>query len=174
MLRQCLRETGPLTVDVFGQHQFELAATLHQALEPQGQRSGHGVEIAAENLGDSLGELSGAIDEHLAHGAEHALALALDGLRIEATTCLPQCEYPETKGVPGIHIAGFPFRLLHQLVHDLGIGDEECEAEMGRVLVGRDGEERGGSHDALFLSRAGMIATHVENASSTLSNRSGA
>ncbi len=75
--------------------------------------------------------------QRVADSAEHALALALDRLRVERSARVPQSDHPDAQGVLG---EGIPLRAIHvllELVDDLGIGDAQGEANGGCILVGR-------------------------------------
>ena len=174
VLRERLREHRALAVEVLREHRLELAVALREPLEPLGKRAGLRVEVDGEEVGHAVGDLAGAIDEELAHGAEQAIALTLQRLRVERAARLAEGEDTEAQGLAGVLLALASRGAPGELVGDLGIGDEELDPDGRGVFVGGDGGEGRGVHSALasFLSAAiGLLG--VEGAPSRSRNGRG-
>jgi hypothetical protein len=75
-------------------------------------------------------DLHRAIDEQLAHRDEHALALALGRLRVERAVRGAHRDHAEAERLLRVLVA-----LAPELVGDLGVGDDEMEANRLRRLV---------------------------------------
>jgi hypothetical protein len=88
LLRQRLRDGGPVAIEVPRQQCFELAIAVRQALEPLGEGARGRVKIAPQKARESRRRFAGVRRQGFPHRRQHAVGLALDRLTIECTACL--------------------------------------------------------------------------------------